>query len=468
MKRLLLLLVVLLGGTYSFASTATRTIKEGQTIIYTYSLSYSTTYRDFCEIDDNSVVTCFGGNKAYTITGLKSGVTTIKFGSGSTGNVTGVDHILLITVIGVNSISIDPSIILAYGEEYQFNPVIKDAGAETTLTWKSSDIAVATVDQNGKLKTTGLGTTTITCTATNGVSATCEVTVNPILVSDITLNEIETELVVGDKLELLATVSPDNATDNSITWSSTNEEVAVVNENGQVTAVGSGICQIKATANDGSNKVGSCIVTVAKDNKLTVSNMALGRGGQGTMHVLLSNEELTYGFQFELSVPTGVSVPTDNEGKLMAYLTSRASSHNINATKVSNGLYRFVVTPKSGLTPIAQGSGDVMTITLDALASIAASEYYVTIQNIGLSVKRGNDYLEIHPRDNTAKLTVFDVTPGDVNGDGSVSVTDVISIISYVLEEEPSRFIFKAADVNNDNNVTVTDAIIVINMILNQ
>lgn len=467
MKRFSLLIIAFaVGYIVTLAGTDTRTIKEGQTIFYTYYTNLSNT--TFCEVIDETIVECIGGREKYTIKGLKSGTTTIKFGTGSTGHVSYVDHLLLITVIGVNSISIDPSLILTYGEEYQFNPVIKDAGAETTLTWKSSDIAVATVDQNGKLKTTGLGTTTITCTATNGVSATCEVTVNPILVSDITLNETETELVVGDKLELLATVSPDNATDNSITWSSTNEEVAVVNENGQVTAVGSGICQIKATANDGSNKVGSCIVTVAKDNKLTVSNMALGRGGQGTMHVLLSNEELTYGFQFELSVPTGVSVPTDNEGKLMAYLTSRASSHNINATKVSNGLYRFVVTPKSGLTPIAQGSGDVMTITLDALASIAASEYYVTIQNIGLSVKRGNDYLEIHPRDNTAKLTVFDVTPGDVNGDGSVSVTDVISIISYVLEEEPSRFIFKAADVNNDNNVTVTDAIIVINMILNQ
>lgn len=57
---------------------------------------------------------------------------------------------------------------------------------------------------------------------------------------------------------------------------------------------------------------------------------------------------------------------------------------------------------------------------------------------------------------------------GDVNGDGKISVTDVVSIISYVLEEVPAKFLFPAADVNGDGRITVTDAVGVIDMILNK
>lgn len=371
-----------------------------------------------------------------------------------------------ITVVDVKSISMDETHSMSVGDQHTLIPTISQAGAETTLTWTSSNTSVATVS-NGKITAKGVGTTTITCTAHNGVSAKCVVTVNPVKVSGITLNETSADLTVGENLQLSATITPTNATDKSVTWSCTNESVAVVSESGLVTAAGSGTCQIKATANDGSGKFASCLVTVEKNNKLTVGNMTLCRGGQGTMHVLLTDEEVVSGFQFDLALPADVTVPTDKDGQLMAKLGSRASSHTITASKVGEGLYRFVVVSMAN-KPITQGEGDVMTITLEADANMAMQEYEVKLQDIGLTVKQGSDFVEIHPRDNTAKLTVTDVVPGDVNGDGNVSVTDVISIISYVLEDEPTRFIFNAADVNHDGQVTVTDAIIVIDMILNK
>jgi Ca2+-binding EF-hand superfamily protein len=55
---------------------------------------------------------------------------------------------------------------------------------------------------------------------------------------------------------------------------------------------------------------------------------------------------------------------------------------------------------------------------------------------------------------------------GDVNGDGRISVTDVISMNSYILEEEPAQFIRKVADLNGDGKVTITDMVQVIDIIL--
>ena len=302
--------------------------------------------------------------------------------------------------------------------------------------------------------------------AQNGVTAQCEVTVNPVQVSGITLNESETEMVVGEKLNLIATVDPANATDNSVTWSSTNEAVAVVSESGQVTAVGSGSCQIRATANDGSGKTASCLVTVEKNNKLTVTDMTQCSGGQGVLNVLLSDEETIMGFQFDLELPSGVTV-AEKDGKLQAALTGNAvNTHSISSSKVSDGLYRFVVTPQ-GSRAISQASGDGMTIAVNVADEVATGSYTMTMKDIEMTVKKtGNVYEDIHPKNSTATLTITEAVMGDVNGDGRVSVTDVISMNSYILEEEPAQFIRKVADLNGDGKVTITDMVQVIDIIL--
>ncbi|MBQ9186342.1 MAG: Ig-like domain-containing protein, partial [Prevotella sp.] len=284
----------------------------------------------------------------------------------------------------VKSISIPSTLTLLVGQNYTFSPVITDAAASTTLTWTSSNTSVATVNSSGFLSTTGVGSTTIKCTAHNGVSAQCEVTVNPVLVSGITLNQTEAEMVVGEKLNLSATIAPDNATDKRVTWSSTNDAVAVVSESGLVTAVGSGSCQIKVAANDGSGKTASCLVTVEKNNKLTVTDMTQCSGGQGMLNVLLSDEETIMGFQFDLELPTGVTV-AEKDGKLLAALTGNAvNTHSISSSKVSDGLYRFVVTPQ-GSRAISNASGDGMTITIDVADDVAVGTYTMTIKDIEMT-----------------------------------------------------------------------------------
>jgi hypothetical protein len=88
-----------------------------------------------------------------------------------------------------------------------------------------------------------------------------------VVVSGVTLNKFELSLEVGENETLTATVTPDNATDKSITWASSDSAVATV-ENGKVTAVAAGTTTITAKVGE---KTATCTVTVTKSNKMTES-----------------------------------------------------------------------------------------------------------------------------------------------------------------------------------------------------
>lgn len=276
-------------------------------------------------------------------------------------------------------------------------------------------------------------------------------------------------MTVGEHLQLLTTIQPIDATDQTVIWSSTNESVAVVSERGLVTAVGSGTCQIKASANDGSGKTASCLVTVEKNNKLTVTDLTLCSGGRSAMSVLLTDEETIIGFQFDLQLPNGITVPVNDNGSLMASLTGNAiNTHTISSNKIGDGLYRFIVTSSSG-KPITNANGDGLSITIDVADDVAEGSYTMTIKDIEMTVrKNGNVYEDVHPKDNSAMLTVTEALLGDVNGDSRISVTDVISLNSYIQEEVPARFILKAADLNEDGKISITDAVWIIDIILDK
>ena len=128
-----------------------------------------------------------------------------------------------------------------------------------TLTWSSSNTSVATVFY-GVVEAVGFGTATITAKSNNGKTASCTVTVNPIAVSGVSLNKNSLSFTgTGSSQTLTATVSPSNATNKTLTWSSSNTSVATVS-NGVVKAVGFGTATITAKSNNG--KTASCSVTV--------------------------------------------------------------------------------------------------------------------------------------------------------------------------------------------------------------
>ncbi len=158
---------------------------------------------------------------------------------------------------------------LTEGETMQLTATVTPANATNTdLVWYSSDESVATVSASGLVTAVASGTAVISAKANDGsgVESLCSITVEPkvYLVATITLSNTEATLLEGETLQLSATVSPDNATNPSLTWTSSNAEVATVDESGVVTAVAAGEAVITVKANDGSEVQATCQITVEK------------------------------------------------------------------------------------------------------------------------------------------------------------------------------------------------------------
>ena len=134
---------------------------------------------------------------------------------------------------------------------------------DQTVTWSSSDTGIATVDETGSVTAVSVGNVEITAIANDGsgISNAFTITVNPVLVESITISG-EAEMEVGATQTLTVTINPGNATDNSVTWASSNTDLATVDQAGLVTAVGAGSVEITATANDGSGVTGSTTIAV--------------------------------------------------------------------------------------------------------------------------------------------------------------------------------------------------------------
>ena len=161
-----------------------------------------------------------------------------------------------------------------------------------------------------------------------------------------------------------------------------------------------------------------------------------------------------------------MTVVAKSNGKLDAKLTERAESNSVSSKQLDNGDYRFIVSSMDN-DSFTGNSGTFMEIMLQVQSTMEAGEYTVKVFNSELSVPEGKDLKVVKPADTESKLTVRNYTPGDVNNDGSVSVTDVGCVINYKLEQVPSVFIFDAADMNGDNSISVTDVGMIINLILN-
>ena len=145
------------------------------------------------------------------------------------------------------------------GESRGFIIEITPANASNqTLTWITDNPTVATV-VDGIVTAHAEGTATITVTTADGISASCVLHV--IIPADsVTITQTEAEIYIGQPFALTVTVLPENATYKTLAWTSSDETVATVNENGVITATTTGTTTITATTIDG--KTATCALTV--------------------------------------------------------------------------------------------------------------------------------------------------------------------------------------------------------------
>ena len=184
----------------------------------------------------------------------------------------------------LESISINPkSVELEKGEakvlDLSFEPQKAKHGE---ITWNSSDPDVVTVDEDGYIKGVAVGNAVVSAKSDEGIKATCKVTVKAPKPQVLELSAQEATINVGETLELTYTLEPVDADTSLLTWSSSDEAVATVN-NGVVTPIAEGSAVITLSSAEGVNA--SCSITVEDRNvfslltNYTIENGTLGSSG---------------------------------------------------------------------------------------------------------------------------------------------------------------------------------------------
>ena len=307
------------------------------------------------------------------VTAAAPGSTTIYAVTNDGGKTTRCDVTVVVPVTGV-TLNKTFDAITAGTSDILVATVAPSNAANKSVTWSSSNTAVATVDSSGKVTAITAGTATITVTtADGGKTAACAVTVNAaiVYVTGVTLNKTTDTLTVGAADTLMATVNPSNATNKNVSWTSSNTAVATVDSTGKVTAVAAGSATITVTTADGG-KTATCAVTVnaapvpVTGITLNKTSDALIAGASDTLVATVAPSNATNKNVTWLSSNTAVAT-VDSNGKV---------------TAVDSGTAMITVTTADG----GKTAACAVTVTVPVTGVMLSLGSYTFVDAIGAGV----------------------------------------------------------------------------------
>ena len=355
------------------------------------------------------------------VTALKSGNATIMAKAGEKSATCSVT-----ITTPVESVSLDRnSVNLEVGQTTTLVATINPNDAdEKTVTWTTSNASVATVT-NGVVTAISEGDAVITATA-GGKSATCSVLVRKsvVAVTSVTLNKTSLNMTKGQSETLIATVTPDNATDKTVSWSSSDATIASVDQNGRVTALKSGNATIMAKAGE---KSATCSVTITTP----VESVSLDRNsvnlevGQTTTLVATIN-------------------PNDADEKTVTWTTSNAS-----VATVTNGVVTAIAEGNAVITATAGGKSATCTVSVkESIVAVTS----VTLNKTSLNMTKGQSETLIatvtpdNATDKTVSWSSSDATIASVDQNGRVTA----------LKSGSATIMAKAGEKSSTCSVTIT------------
>lgn len=238
-----------------------------------------------------------------------------------------------INIAGINIV--DNSAELYADSIYTANMVYEPADA-TDIKFELSSSASDIVSVDGlSIITHNVGECDLTATSESGIVQTLHINVVPVAASGISINPTTVTLKVGENTTVTATVAPANTTDKNLKWTSSDETVAMVNENGEITGMGLGQCAITAMTSNGisANCMVSVIATPAQSISLDRKTAVLRDGETVQLNPVILPETTTNKFVFFESSDLDVAT-VDNAGLVTAHNVGEAT---ITATTI-NGL----------------------------------------------------------------------------------------------------------------------------------
>ena len=225
------------------------------------SIAYSSTNPSVATVDANGNVTFLAGGKVTIITKVVS-QTVDKKGKVKIKTTTVKKTITVNQLIETISLNLADTTIARTQKVSLAANIAPSTASNKKLTWKSSNPKVAAVSGTGVVTGKAGGIAIITCTAKDGsgASASCVVTVTPIYPTAIKLSKVALTVKLGKTASLKATITPKNTDFKTVTWTSSNPDVATVDAKGRIKALSSGTAVITATTSNGISA--TCTVTV--------------------------------------------------------------------------------------------------------------------------------------------------------------------------------------------------------------
>ena len=423
-------------GTYTFTVEQFRS-DTGQSAVVIYTITVNAIDVTSVTLNETEAIMCVGGTKQLEATvepsyatdpsvswlSTNESVATVNTSGLVTGISKGTTWIAATTNDGTNltamckmTVKAAPTSLTLNCNEadvhlhqtLQLNATILPSDAHQQVQWSSSNNNVATVSESGLVTPVALGNAIIYATTVDGSNkkALCVITVLPAVAVGVQMSQTTAGLKVGQTFQLNATVSPADAS-QEVAWASSNTSVAMVNENGLVTALNIGDATITATTKDGTNLSASCVVSVvpefASSISLNQSSVVLHFGESSQLMATINPSDASQEVTWTSSDPSVVDV--DDDGLLFA-----------------NGL----------------GSATVTAATTDGTNLTATCSVVVT---------RRYSY------------------NNDVNCDGVITAADITALYDYLLSGDKTHI--STSDVNDDGKVTAADITAVYEEILN-
>ena len=390
--------------------------------------------------------------------------------------------------------------ITSAGQKINVNAsVLPEKTNNKTLEYKSSNEKIAVVDGEGNVTPVGNGTCQITATTTDGsnLQAKCNVNVDikPIKVTGIKIRDKSYTIIsLNQTPSFRTTITPSNATNKEVKWTSSNENVAKVSTNGVIKPVKNGTCKIIATTTDGTNLSASIDITV--DFKVTSISFS-------TKSYTITSVNQTPSFREKIS-------PSNAANKSVKWTSSDENVAKVSSSgvikPVKSGTCKIIATTTDG-TNLSASIGitvdikatkitlDKTNINLtnekysdkitakiepseasDKVKYTSSNEKVAKVKEDGtvIAVGKGNCIITATTTDGTNLSAKCNVTSeveyqkGDVNRDGKVNTLDVYyamkGIVNGTLTDEEKVIL----DVNGDSKANTLDINIIMRYIVGQ
>ncbi len=356
------------------------------------------------------------------------------------------------------SISIQPSDLSLYiGQDTILSVVISPNDVSLQrIDWASSDPTIAEVDSNGKVTAKSPGEAKIIATTTDGSesSDTCTVTVRENKATSILVTPDTVMLDIGGNIRLQTTITPEEMANQLLQWQSSNDDVAIVSSKGLVYGVGAGQALIIATTTDGSELSDTCHVIVRVPFELSAQTVAAPVNTLRNIPIAIDNHVEVKSFAMTVQVPDSIQYYGD------AIPGPRCSDFNVTTTYNADSTVMRIEGVMTA-QPMSAGTGTFVMLPIKSSKYIANFDILVT----DITFTSTNDGVGTQELDDiNVTLHVLDL--GDVNGDKVVDVSDVNTLINYMLGKQSDLTNFGVGDINNDGIIDVSDVNAVINIML--